>query len=104
MIDYIEFKKILTKRYNQKCRTEKSKPRKDRKGNPILFHMSVDEYISVFEPYKDDNRLYVNFRSPERLFLCRKDDLGSYSVDNCYVDTQSNNSRLSYRYNILGEE
>lgn len=81
--------------------TERNHPRIDRDGNPIEFKLSLDEFIDIFLPYKEDSRLYLTSNDPQRLCLCRNYDLGSYTIDNVYVDTRSNNNRDSHVFGDL---
>jgi hypothetical protein len=65
-------------------------------GRGIEFHLSFNEWLSLWEPYLDGKRQggYV---------MCRTADLGPYALGNVRIDTQSNNAKeyLAIRWNLI---
>ena len=92
----MDFENLMEDRYHIKCHIENSKPRFNKNGERIEFLLTKEEYISVFLPYREDERLYLKSIDRDRLVLCRKNDDGHYTVDNVYVDTMLNNSKEAY--------
>jgi hypothetical protein len=87
MKDFVE---LMKKRYRTKVYNEGN--RKDMHGNIIKFLITLEEYTEIFLPFKEDHRLYLKYNNPDRLCLCRYDDIGNYTKGNIFVATKAHNS------------
>jgi hypothetical protein len=85
------FEKQLIARFRNKHKSVVDKY--DRTGHKIQLLMTLDDFRTLFYPYKDDPRFYsdVAFDS-EYLCLSRNDDLGDYVIGNVTISTMRENS------------
>ena len=79
--------------YRYKIKINNERGRKDKRGSIINFLLSLEDYIRIFLPYKEDHRLYLKNNDKNRLCLCRYDDIGDYTMGNIYIETRSQNSK-----------
>jgi hypothetical protein len=64
------------------------------KKRNIPFELTFDEWYNWWLSNGVDKSLpSVSRNTQDELCMCRKQDLGPYSIDNIYCDTRENNAR-----------
>lgn len=72
--------------------------RKSAKKRNIPFLLTFDEWWKIWQ---DSGHWEERGTSPQSYVMCRKFDMGAYSVDNVYIETKSQNSRENLKYRGL---
>ena len=69
--------------------------RQEAKNRNIPFELSFQEYYEWFLDQGIDKNIPQK-NDKNALCMCRYNDLGAYKIGNIYLDTMSNNSKLSH--------
>lgn len=84
--------------YTMTARRAYHNKKKDAKERNIAFLLTFKEYYDWFKSHGIDKNIpQVNDKNAK--CMCRKNDIGPYTLDNIYLDTMSNNSKLANKIN-----
>ena len=72
--------------------------KKDARERGIPFHLTLHEYYDWFLSHGIDKNI-PQINDKNAMCMCRFNDAGEYTLDNIYLDTMSNNSKLANKLN-----